>query len=141
MMATYFSNRSKSKFLTAQIRDAERQVMYRRQAVGDRYATLVQTTHQQMTAPASLLLAAGIGFIIGELTRRQSTSLRIAADKAPATETTPLTSALNLFTTVRTLYMALPLAWLMKLLRSLGAPGPAPEPQSKTHRIARTAAS
>ncbi|MGZ8223300.1 MAG: hypothetical protein ACXWT0_16795, partial [Methylobacter sp.] len=85
-MAAYL----RPKSLTAQIRDAERQVLNRQRGIGVRTATLVRKTHQQMTAPESLLLAGGIGFIIGELTKRQTLKVRSTADKPRAAETTPL---------------------------------------------------
>ena len=80
---------SKSKSLTAQIREAERQILIRQQGVGLRTATLIRKIHQQMTAPSTLLLAGGIGFIIGELTKRQTTQIPCTADKQNTTELTP----------------------------------------------------
>lgn len=116
MMKTYPLNRSKSKSLTltAQIRDAEREVLKHQQWISVRTATLVRKIHQQMTAPATFLLAGGIGFIIGEITKRQTPNSSGTADKPRAAETTPLRTALNLMTSIHTLYSALPLAWLMK---------------------------
>jgi hypothetical protein len=70
-----------------------------------------------MTAPATLLLAGGIGFIFGELTQRHTTqSLGAAGKKLRTTEMTPLRTALSLMTSIHTLYRALPLAWMMKSL-------------------------
>jgi len=78
------------KSLTAQINAAERQVLNRQQEVGIRTTTLVRKIHQQMTAPATLLLAGGIGFIIGELTKRQTSKKRPGTvDKPQATENSP----------------------------------------------------
>ncbi|MGR8981498.1 MAG: hypothetical protein ACU84H_15610 [Gammaproteobacteria bacterium] len=75
-----------------------------------------------MTAPATLLLAGGIGFILGEITKRQPPRFRGAAG------TTPISSALNLVTSVHTLFRALPLVWLMKSFRQPGStPGQTPE--------------
>ncbi|MGZ8239748.1 MAG: hypothetical protein ACXWTY_17960 [Methylobacter sp.] len=88
--------------------------MNRQQRVGVRTATLVQNIHQQVTAPATLLLAGGIGFILGEITQRQTTQSHGAASNLSTTETTPLRTALGLMTSIHTLYMALPLAWMMK---------------------------
>jgi len=114
MIKAYLLKRYKPKSLRAQIRAAERELMNRQQRVGVRTATLVRNIHQQVTAPATLLLAGGIGFILGELTQRQSAKSRSAAGKLRTTETTPLRTALNLMTSIHTLYTALPLAWLMK---------------------------
>jgi len=114
MKKTYSPSVSKPKSLAAQIRDAELQVLKRQQGVDVRTTTLVRKIHQHMTAPATLLLAGGIGFIIGELTKRQTLNSRGTADKPRTAETSTLTTALNLIISVRTLYMALPIAWIMK---------------------------
>lgn len=114
MIKAFLLKRNKPKSLRAQIRAAEREILNRQQKVGVRTATLVRNIHQQVTAPATLLLAGGIGFILGELTHRQTTQSRGAAGKLRITETTPLRTALNLMTSIHTLYTALPLAWLIK---------------------------
>jgi len=120
------------KSLTAQINAAERQVLNRQQEVGICTTTLVRKIHQQMTAPATLLLAGGIGFIIGELTKRQTSKKRPGTgDKPQATETSPLRIALNLITSARTLYTALPLVWMMKSYRQPDASGQTPAPYSQ----------
>jgi len=114
MIKAYLLKRNKSKSLRAQIRAAERELLNRQQKVGVRTATLVRNIHQQVTAPAALLLAGGIGFILGELTQRKTTQSRGAKGKLRTTGMTPLRTALNLMTSIHTLYTALPLAWLMK---------------------------
>jgi len=122
--------------LTAQINAAERQVLNRQQEIGIRTTTLVRKIHQQMTAPATLLLAGGIGFIIGELTKRQTSKKRPGTvDKPQATETSPLRIALNLITSARTLYTALPLVWMMKSYRQPGASDQTPAPYSQPMAI------
>ena len=114
MIKDYLLKRNKPKSLRAQIKAAERELLNRQRRVGVRTATLVRNIHQQVTAPATLLLAGGIGFILGELTQRQTTQSRGSAGKLRATETTPLRTALSLMTSIHTLYTALPLAWMMK---------------------------
>ena len=114
MIRVYVSSVSKSRSLTAQIRAVEQQIVIRQQEVGVRTATLIKKIHQEITAPSTLLLAGGTGFIIGELTNRQTTNLRDTANKQNATETSPLRTALNLLTSVHTLYTALPIAWIIK---------------------------
>ena len=114
MIKTYLLKRTKSKSLKAQIGAVERKLLNRHQRVGVRTATLVRKIQQQMTAPATLLLAGGMGFILGELTQRQTAKSRGAADKLRTTKTTPLRTGLNLITSIHTLYTALPLAWMMK---------------------------
>lgn len=120
MIRVYVSSVSKSRSLTAQIRAAEQQIVIRQQGVGVRTATLIKKIHQEITAPSTLLLAGGIGFIIGELTRHQTTNIRDTANQQNTTETSPLRTALNLITSVHTLYMALPIAWKVKFF---GKPG------------------
>jgi hypothetical protein len=120
MIRVYVSSVSKSRSLTAQIRAAEQQIVIRQQGVGVRTATLIKKIHQEITAPSTLLLAGGIGFIIGELTRHQTTNIRDTANQQNTTGTSPLRTALNLITSVHTLYMALPIAWKVKFF---GKPG------------------
>jgi len=114
MIKAYLLKRNKSKSLRTQIRNVERELLNRQQMTGVRTATLVRKIQQQMTAPATLLLAGGIGFILGELTQCQTAKSRGAADKLRTTETTPLRTGLNLITSIHALYTALPLAWMMK---------------------------
>jgi hypothetical protein len=141
MKACIILNRSKSKSLTDQIRYAERQILKRQQGVGVRTAILVRKIHQQMTAPATLLLAGGIGFIIGELTKRQRLNSRGNAVKTHAAETTtPFRSALNLMISLHTFYTALPLAWIIKSLHHPDILGQAPKRQFRPVAAASGAA-
>jgi hypothetical protein len=127
-MANTLPNRSNPQSLTAQIRAAEQQVLHRQRAVGVCAAALVRKLHQQMTAPATLLLAGGIGFIVGELTQHPSPAFPGTANKPRPAETTPWRTALNLLASAHTLYTALPLAWLMKSSR--------PAPQRRDRPVA-----
>lgn len=104
----------KSTLLANQIRDAERRVSNRQRSVGVHAATLARQVRQQMTAPASLLLAGGVGFILGELTRCQAPAQGGTA-QPHAAAATPVRTTLTLITTAHTLYMALPLAWRTKV--------------------------
>jgi hypothetical protein len=116
-------NKNHSVFLEDQIEDAQRQVVKHHQAVDYRTNVLVRNLYRQLTDPSSLLLAGGIGFIMGELTKRRPSSSRGTADKAhgtPTETTSPLKVALNLLTSAQTLYTALPLAWLVKSRRQPG---------------------
>ncbi len=114
MIKAYLLKRNKSKSLRAQIRAAEQELLNRQQRTGIRTVTLVRKIQQQLTAPIILLLAGGMGFILGELTQRQTAKSRGAADKLSTTETTPLRTGINLITSIHTLYSASPLAWMMK---------------------------
>jgi len=99
--------------LTAQIEDAEQQVLVHKREAGLCTAMLTRKLRQQITDPSSLLLAGSIGFILGELTKRQPKKPAGAATTTAAASS-PLTVALNLITSARTLYTALPLAWMVK---------------------------
>lgn len=107
--------------LDAQIGHAERQLAERRRCVKTDGAALLTSLHQQMTAPASLLLAGGIGFVAGELSHcpappRSAPSPGRAGESQSPTRTT-LSAALSLLLSAHTLYKALPIAWLAKRLR------------------------
>ena len=113
-MAAYLPFQLKPKSLATQIREAERQVSNRQRNVSASGATLARQIHQQMTTPTSLMLAGGIGFILGELTKRQTGKAQGTADKTRSTAP-PLTTAINFITSAYTLYTAvLPLAWMVK---------------------------
>lgn len=112
MIKSYPFRRRRLNALTAQIEAIEQRVLNRQHAISVRTPLLVRKIHQQLIAPGSLLLASSIGFIFGELTKSCS-----SADKSRAVETSPLTTALNLFISLHTLYMALPVAWIMKIFK------------------------
>jgi hypothetical protein len=142
MIKVFLLSVSKSKSLTAQIREAEQQISIRQRGVRVLTTTLVRKIHQQMTSPATFLLAGGIGFILGELTKRQTTNHRDTANKQRTSETTPLASALNLLSLVHTLYTALPVAWIIKSFQKTRTSDlQAPERQSQPVSAASGAAS
>ena len=94
--------------LAAEIKDAELQVLECQRMVIVRADTLMQKTQQQMTAPASLLLAGGIGFVIGELTKSKSFELHGTIEEPRVAETTDISQtlmrALNQLATINALY-------------------------------------
>ncbi len=113
-------SQQKLRSLTSQIRDAEWQVQNHQLKVSVRSARLVRKIRRQMTAPASLLLAGGIGFMAGEFTKRPTPGFRGTADKPRAAEPTFLRTALSFMTATYTFYRALPLAWMMRCFRQQG---------------------
>ena len=117
-------DQNKAQVLTDQIKNAEWLVLTRQQVIDFRTSVLVRKLCRQMTEPSSLLLAGGIGFIIGEITKRSPTKARGAVAKVGGSEISPLKVALNLLMSVRTLYTALPLAWIMKSRYQPGASAP-----------------
>ncbi|WP_139556730.1 hypothetical protein [Methylotetracoccus oryzae] len=82
-----------------------------------------------MTSPTSLLLAGGIGFLTGELTRPRPSASVATADGPGVAPKTPLKSAISLIASAHTLYTALPVAWLMKAARRSPRSGRPPEAQ------------
>ncbi len=113
MMAIYTRSRINPTSLSAQIKDAEQQVLNRKRKIGIDTTALVQKMQQQMLAPSTFLLAGGVGFLIGEITKRKPSKIRDTTDKPHAVETSPLKTALSLVTSIQTLYTALPLAWII----------------------------
>lgn len=136
-------NQNQSKPLEDEIKAAEWQVLTRQQVIDRRTTILVRKIYQEMTDPASLLLAGGIGFVISEVTKRRPVKVRDTADKVRVTEAaSPLKVGMNLLTSARTLYTALPLAWIMKSRYRPRGPAqtssrkvhPVPVPQATTNR-------
>ena len=99
---------SELKSLAAEIKDAELQVLECQRMVIVRADTLMQKTQQQMTAPASLLLAGGIGCVIGEPTKSKSFKPHGTIEEPRVAETTDITQtlmrALNQLATINALY-------------------------------------
>lgn len=99
---------SERNSLTDQIKDAELQVLERQRMVIVRVDTLIHKTQQQLTAPASLLLAGGIGFVLGELTKNKSFEPHRANEESGVAATTDITkilmNALNQLATINALY-------------------------------------
>lgn len=96
----------KSRTLSAQIRATERRVLNRQRQVGIHTAVITQQLKRQISTPPNLLLAGGIGFILGELTQKAPV---ITSKNGTTTATTPLKVAFNLFSSLQTVYAFLPL--------------------------------
>lgn len=131
-------NRRKPGSLRVQIRDARQQILSQQLKVDIHAARLARKIRGTMTAPTSLLLAIGTGFMAGELTKCQTPGFRGAAAKPRAAQLT----ALRFMTTAYAFYRALPLAWLMRHFREPNRPIPASErsvPSAKCSWTKRTA--
>jgi hypothetical protein len=105
-MTHYFKPAS----INAQIKDTKQQILNHQQAVDSHTNALAGKIQQQMVKPANLILAASIGFIVGELTQCRCGT----ADNPQTEETSPLKTALSLIGSARTLYAALPFALMLK---------------------------
>lgn len=116
-MVFNFRSRTPRQSLSQQIRAAERDLLHQQRRVAVSADHLVQTLHRQLTSPMSLLTASGVGFIIGELTRRQTPRPCSGGDQLPAIDATRWQTALSFAGSVHALYTALPVAWLVRLYR------------------------
>jgi len=109
---THYFNPASS--MNAQIKNTEQHILNHQRAIDSRTEALAEKIQQQRVKPANLLLAASVGFIVGELTQ-----CRCSKTSHPhATETSPLENALSLIGSVKTLYAALPLVLMIKSLSS-----------------------
>lgn len=120
--------------INTQIKDTEQQILNHQRAIDSRTDALAGKIPQQIVVkPANLLLAASIGFIVGELTKKHAGT----ADNPQAAETSPLDVALSLVGSARTLYAALPLALMIKSYYQTNAP----EQNTRANETKRTKAS
>jgi hypothetical protein len=101
--------------LDAKIQAAERQISKRQLAIEQGAVGLVQKIQLKLTSTSSLLMAVGVGFVVGKLFQGQKATSFGKDGKAIRTES-PLIVALNLITTARGLYSVLPVDWAMKLV-------------------------
>jgi hypothetical protein len=113
-MAIHFQRKNNSKSLSHQIKAAEQQVLYRQRNIGTTVSMITSKLQQQMTTPISLLLASGIGFLLGEITKDRSPKGQNITSKPMSIEPSPLSIALKLVTSIQTLYTALPVVWILK---------------------------
>lgn len=125
---------SKPKSLNAQIKQAEQQILQRQRKVDVCMAALVDTVQQQVpkqltVTPMTLLLASGIGFIFSELSLYPVQKFH-NSDRQRIIQPSPLSVAVDLATSIRTLYAALPLVWLIASRYQSPAPTPAPQQSS-----------
>jgi hypothetical protein len=72
--------------LSARIDDTEKRLLERRRSIGAHGTQLRHRIHDQMSSPAVLASAAGVGFLIGESTRdtgSEKSWLQIAVGSMP----------------------------------------------------------
>jgi hypothetical protein len=97
--------------LNDQIREAGDRLRNRRRFVRVRGATLGRTLYQRIADPAGLLWAGGIGFLLGEFTRRPTPRPSPGTEGSPDAGHPLFETVLNLIKLVswgQTLYGALP---------------------------------
>lgn len=99
--------RHKPASLTVQVMHAERQVLDRRRLVSDRASLLGQNIRRQLTSPAMLLMAGGVGFAAGFFTKRQAAAPR-NTKRPPGSASTIYARALQLIVLARTVSRLFP---------------------------------
>ncbi len=106
----FISKSHKSRTLSAQIRAAEQRVSDRQRQIAVHATTITQKVERQMSQPPNLLLAGGIGFILGEVTQKAPV---MTCKNGDATPPAPLKIAMNLLASLQAVYAFLPLALLV----------------------------
>jgi hypothetical protein len=127
MMVTPTRIRINPTSLPTQIKDAEQQVLSRKRKISVSTTTLVRKMQQQMITPTTFIFAAGIGFLLGEITKREPSKTHATTNQLHTVETSPLKTALSLVTSIQTLYTALPIAWMINTINRRGTSDQAPE--------------
>ena len=103
--------RDKPAPLSVRVTLAEQRVLARRQMVRTRIALLGQALRSQLSSPAALLWAGGLGFAAAEFTRRPiRASGKAERPRAPPAPATLIDRVLKLMTFVRTLSSVFPAA-------------------------------
>src|SRR4030095_8591803 len=72
LMALSIRQRSGPAPLTVQVTQAERRLLYHRRMLGFRASRLSQNLRRQLASPTVLLLAGGLGFVTGQLKKRDA---------------------------------------------------------------------
>jgi hypothetical protein len=109
-MTAYFWQ-ARNPPLNAQIETALAAITCRQQQLALSSQQLLDTAHQQLTHPATLVCAVSVGFIGGELCYCKATSA-VHNHVVPDPPRSSLRIALQLITTAYTFYTALPVVWL-----------------------------
>ena len=73
-MPAYMRQRHKPASLAVQVMQAERQVLHRRRLVRERASIFGEYMRRQLTSPAMLFLAGGLGFAAGHIVKRQAST-------------------------------------------------------------------
>ena len=107
-------NRRYPTSLQAKILKAEHRVLSRKQQLGLSSANLIHSIKQGITTPPHLLLAAGIGFLLAELSSRPSLPAAGTNIQASKTSPSPLAMIINTLNFLHGIYSALPLIWAFK---------------------------
>lgn len=99
--------REKPAPLSLRVTLAEQRVLTRRRNVSTRLSVLHQTLRREMGTPRALLWAGGLGFAVGEFTRRP-TRAPVKGKRPPAPPITLIDRVMKLVALVRTLSSVFP---------------------------------
>jgi hypothetical protein len=119
-MAANMRQRHKATSLIVQVMQAERQVTHRRRLLGVRASMLGQCIRRQLTSPAVLVLAGGLGFVAADCTKRQ-TSTPSNTERPRASHNQLFGRALKLIALARILSRAFPPAAMDPSIQSGGS--------------------
>lgn len=114
--------------LSAHIRCTEQRLDERRQVLRVHASALADKLRGEIRQPSTLLCGAGVGFIVGELTRPQPPRTHAGKPEPTAKTPTPLQTALHFVTLAQTVSSAWPLAWMTRAGRPAQAAGSRPDP-------------
>ena len=109
-MAANMRQRDKPACLTVQVMHAERQLLDRRRLVKVRATMLGRNLRRQLTSPAMLLLAGGLGFVVAYFFTKRQASTPSNTERPRGSHNKLFGTVLKLITLARTLSRALPLA-------------------------------
>jgi hypothetical protein len=128
---------TRTRSMAYEIRKAERRIFNRQCRIEQRKATLIRHLQRRITSPMTLVMATGVGFIVGDLTAPHPSPR--PADSAPskraASGESSLAKVLNWISWWNTLTTAWPLTALSHAFQAQsGAPHPtaAGEPPQPT---------
>ncbi len=94
-----------SKSLHAEILNAQLQLQMQDKLLSERYVALTDNVPQYLSSSSSLLLAGGVGFILGELS--PTVEERFAVNNTQAQQASPLLKALDLINFLNSVYAAI----------------------------------
>jgi hypothetical protein len=127
-MAANMRQRDKPACLTVQVMHAERQLLDRRRLVKVRATMLGQNLRRQLTSPAMLLVAGGLGFVVAYFFTKRQVSTPSNTEGPRGSHTKLFAWALKLIALGRTVSRAFPSAVMDPSVQS-GLPSQAPAPR------------
>ena len=106
-MSTANRNSTRPASLNQRIREAERQLAGRQRSIGFRAAALGRSVRENLSSPIALLVAAGVGFAIGQFSKRKSAEPHAGTDP-PSARPSIFATLMDAFTLASTVMAMLP---------------------------------